>query len=312
MSPVVAITFELLSVGRVYAVLKLYDRRFGRGLRRIYGKHCPHSLDAEAKFQSFVREGKAEPFLEELQNEKRTSFLPGMPGDSYDEKPDGPAKFEAALYQTCIEDFECETQTYERLREFQGESIPQLYAHVRLCGYVPSELVDTSMASYFEVKGVMIQRIVGYNLQDLPTSYLAPKDPKEWQDIVQLAVDAAWEINQRGVIMGDCKTRNVVVDGKAQRPFLIDFAQCYFKDKMFDDSGSEAGSVKEDGDSVTDVEHDVDVEYMNCARTHGNPVAIGSVMATILKRQKGMKLEIRYPDWDQVIEDIRRSKVGQI
>ncbi|KUI68917.1 hypothetical protein VM1G_04586 [Cytospora mali] len=294
MSPVVAITFQTESHGRVNAVLKLYDRRFGRDLRRIYGKHCPHNPDDEARFQSFVREGKAGPFLEGLQNEIRTSFLPPAPGHSYDETPDGPAKFEAALYQQCIEDFECE-----------------VYAHVRLRSYVPPELANTPMASYFEVKGIMMQRIVGYNLQDLPTSYLAPQDPKEWQDIVQLAVDAAWEINQRGVIMGDCKTRNVVVDGETQRPFLIDFAQCYFKDKMFDESGSETASSKEDEDFEVGVESDIDVEYINCVRSNDNPGAIGSIMTTIMKRQKGMELDIRYPDWDKVIEDIRRSKVGQ-
>ena len=43
-----------------------------------------------------------------------------------------------------------------------------------------------------------------------------------------------------------------------------------------------------------------------------NPGAIGAVMGTLLLQTKGMKLDIKYPDCNKIINDIKRSKAGRL
>jgi hypothetical protein len=122
---------------------------------------------------------------------------------------------------------------------------------------------------------------------------------------VQSAVDAAYHINMRGVIMNDCAPRNVMVkQGDSQTPFIIDFAQCWFKDrliKLWEDIGLG------DEDSEDEEEWNPDVEYCQRLRSHDNPADIGAVMANLLLRATGMKLDIKYPDYDKMIDDISRD-----
>ncbi|KNA98578.1 hypothetical protein FOXG_02899, partial [Fusarium oxysporum f. sp. lycopersici 4287] len=52
--------------------------------------------------------------------------------------------------------------------------------------------------------------------------------------ILQRAVDSAQEINKWGIVLGDRAPRNVAVDQTSHQVFLVDFAQCFFRDTMFD------------------------------------------------------------------------------
>lgn len=309
MSTVLDVVFETDSGSRVQAVLKLYDRRFGRDIRSGVcvhkdgpSMHYPHSAPAEARFQSFVREGKVGPFLEELEQEKRSSDIPLSTARSYDKTPDGPVKYEAALYLEFREHFECETEAYARLGDFQGNSIPQIFAHISLCS-APPDLLEPSMASYFVIKGVLLQRITGFNLFHLSTS--PTLDPGIWLDIIHRAMDATRDINLRGIILLDCSARNVVVEGGTNRLFIIDFAQCEHKDKLIADMLAYRESQT---DSSEDEDFDGDVEYLENVRFHDNTGAIGCVMAGRIERLKGVKLAIRYPDWEKMMEDVMRSK----
>ncbi|KAI5862901.1 hypothetical protein GGS23DRAFT_570041 [Durotheca rogersii] len=304
MSPVMDVIINTRSGSRFRAVLKLYDRRFGIDLRRIRNRIMPLITADEAEFQSFVRRGKMGPFISELEEEKKTEILPRSPSHFHDDTPEGNAKYEAALWQSCVEYFDCETEAYARLRDLQGRSIPRMYAHVRLVlgnSDVPRDLLQSPMARYFEIKGVLLELIHGYNLSDLPTSPLAPSDPKKWPGIVQSAVDFAHEINRRGVLMGDCAPRNVVVDKRSQTPFIIDLAQCGFKDKMIE-------AWKEWDE---DEDWDPDVDYCEQMITRDNPGAIGAVMRMRLQRIKGMELDINYPNCMKIIDDIKRCKAGR-
>ncbi|KAF8202518.1 hypothetical protein BJ912DRAFT_842750 [Pholiota molesta] len=291
MSPVMDVTIHTESGAHIRAVLKLYDRRFGTDLRSIRREHAPHTAADEAVFQSFVREGKMGPFLRELEEGKKTALIAPKASHLRDGTPEGSAKYEAALWQQCNDHFDCETEAYARLGDLQGRSIPRMYAHVCLAPQSADAPPEPQTARYLEVKGVLLELIPGYNLWDLPTSPLAPADPETWPDIVQSAVDAAHDINRRGVIMQDCGPRNVVVDERAQTPFIIDLAQCCFRDKMieaWEEAGEASGEEDEDWDP--------DVEYWERVMGFDNPGAIGAVMTTILLQTKGMKLDIKYPD----------------
>jgi hypothetical protein len=253
-------------------------------------------------------------FLEELQQTNRTSVITPQPCHVLGDPPYTPedkAKFEAALWQECDEYFDCETEVYSRLEDLQGKSIPRLYAHVRLVSRdsdAPRELLQPQMARYFDVKGILIELIPGYNLWDLATSPLAPQDRGTWPALVQSAADAAHHINTRGIIMDDCAPRNVMVkQGDSHTPFIIDFAQCRFKDrliKLWEDIG------RGDENSEEEEEWNPDVEY--CERLHegSNPAAIGAVMTTRLLRATGMKLDIKYPNYDMIIDGIKRGKTA--
>ncbi|KAH6949050.1 hypothetical protein BKA56DRAFT_560015 [Ilyonectria sp. MPI-CAGE-AT-0026] len=45
-------------------------------------------------------------------------------------------------------------------------------------------------------------------------------------------MDAVHEINTLGIILNHCSPHNVIVRRKSHEQFIIDLAQCWFKDKM--------------------------------------------------------------------------------
>ncbi|KAF4448626.1 hypothetical protein F53441_8002 [Fusarium austroafricanum] len=248
------VTFENSSGICSSAILKLYDRRFGTNLRSGEdGKYSPCRSQDEAAYQSFLRQGKMGPFLEELEEEYRTALIPPVAYEfSEDEdRPDGrhveaTARFEAALWYEADQHFKDEAEAYQRLGDLQGESIPRVYAH-------------SNSEDYLSVNGILIEKIQGFNLRDLATFLPVPSDYAEWTAIVQRAVDTAHEVNKRGIILLDSGPRNVMVDLDSKTPFIIDLAQCYFKDRMFD-LWEKLGWGEDDGDGNED-EDDEDPWY---------------------------------------------------
>lgn len=320
MSPVLnVVLFGFDDSGRRFhfqAVLKLYDRRFGERLRRYRGEHVPHTAERELAFQSFVRRGMMARFLRqgaedpEVGDEQRqgaktpedlvSAQLPLSPRNK-DSKPN--AEFEAAVWEECEKNFNCETQAYERLKDLQGKSMPRMYAHVRLLlpiPNVPQDLLDSpDTARYFEVKGVILERVPGYPLYDLPTSHLAPSNMELWAGIVQAAVEAVHEIDSRGVLNNNCSPYNIVVNCNSHTPFIIDFASCWFKEQMIQ-QWKENGRMDDDDDP--------DIEYWEEVVTANNEGAIGEVMTARLRQMKGLELNIRYPNSEKILEDMKRSK----
>ncbi|KAH6884901.1 hypothetical protein B0T10DRAFT_517592 [Thelonectria olida] len=315
MSPVMKVTIEDKSGSNHRAVLKLYDRRFGCDLRDVLGKHARLTSEDEAIFQSFVERGEIGPFLQELEEQQRTELFPPRPHYQLDDPSEGPsedpskgqARYEAALWQACGELYDCETKAYARLKDVQGSSIPRLYAHVRLVRFpadVPQDLLqDPQTARYFEIKGILLQLIPGYNLRNIHTSPLGPSDTNMWSTIVQSAVDAAHDINKRGVIMEDCQPRNVMVDQHSHSPFLIDLAQCTFKDDLIELWGTENEEEEEEAEGWPP-----EVKYWDLVRSRGNHCAIGAVMTKRLENDRGIKLNIQYPNCDKLVEDALEGK----
>lgn len=138
------------------------------------------------------------------------------------------------------------------------------------------------------------------------------------------------------VLLLDCSLYNVMVDKESHHPFIVDLAQCGFIEEMYeedeeDEEGSSVGDEAPDsgdkapdegdgyrgsengdeGSQVDECDLDPEIRYWNSVRSYGNPVAIGLVMAGRLKREKGVSINLRYPDYDAIIAAIRRQHEQQ-
>ena len=249
------------------------------------------------------------PFLREVDEAHETEDIPPSPAGFLEDGAEGPTKYEAAQWRECREYFRCETRAYAELRDLQGELIPRMLAHVRLVSggdlEVPPDLRETA-APYFELKGVLLERIDGYKLEDI-TSLLTtcpPKNLKEWQQIIQAAADAAHVINEHGILMQDSSPHNVMVDKRSQTPRIIDFAQCLFRDELADQWHKWGWHEEADKDE----DWDPDVEYWERAHQQEDPVAIGCVAVHRVQKATGVKLEIAYPDYAKIISGVKRGK----
>ena len=315
------------------AVLKLYDRRFGTTLRReVTGpsqkfEPYPHTTAIEAAYRDFIRKEDLGAFLHDVEQENRASIWQVSPRDFLDGSPEGLAKYEAVTWHMCQEYFDRETRAYAKLSELQGKAIPRLYAHVRLSlpqnnivPCPPDLLERPEIRQYFEVKGILIELVDGYELSALVESTTPPSDPEKWQDIIQAAVDRAHEVNCHGVRMTDCSIYNVVVDKQSHQPFIIDLAQCGFIEEMYEDDEDEESSADEEAedddqqgseggyaDSLV-VDPDPEVRYWDSVRAVHNPGAIGAVIQKRLGREKGVTITPKYPDYDAIIAAIRQKR----
>ncbi|KAK4140468.1 uncharacterized protein C8A04DRAFT_39846 [Dichotomopilus funicola] len=252
-------------------------------------KPAPHTRKNEVTFEAFVRGGMMPAFLRYRKERNETETFPVRAPEFLDE-PDRAEDYEH---------FECETETYYRLADHQGTLVPHIRAHVSLSATKLPTIIPQEVAPYFEVRGILLERIDGYCLDDL---MLGPPPPnlRTWHHIIQSAVDTAYEINKRGVIMEDCAPRNVVVDKESQTPRIVDLAQCMFREEMVSYWCQSGWDEDEDWDP--------DVEYWEEVSTMSNPGAIGAVMANRIQRKMGVKMDFRYPDWNAIIAGIKLRK----
>ncbi|KAL2126355.1 hypothetical protein VTI74DRAFT_1129 [Chaetomium olivicolor] len=302
MSVVLAVTLQIYHGPPIHCVLKVYDRRFGSCLRYILKKKtAPITWESEAAFEGFVRRGMMPGFLRYLKKRNETEDFAVTAREFLDEgnRTDGLAKYEATLWRECIEHFECETKAYDRLADCQGRLVPRVLAHVSL-STTQLAAMPPEIAPYFEVKGILLERIDGFCLEDLTLATPLPSNLRTWQQLIQSAADAAHEINRCGIIMEDCAPRNVVVDKQSHTPRIIDLAQCRFRDELVE-QWYKWEWHEDDG-------WDPDVEYWEQARSTDNPGAIGAVMVNLVQKKTGAKLPIRYPDYRAIIAGIRRRK----
>ncbi|KAL9566587.1 hypothetical protein ACKAV7_009502 [Fusarium commune] len=258
------------------AIVKLCDRRFGTQFCECYDENIPYCDQAKAAYHSFLQRGAMGPFLEELDDEQSTpDVIPRTASDIRDE-PDGVARFEAALWRSANKHFKTQTEAYMRMRDHQGVLIPKLYAVLR----VVTVKEDSREDEYLDIHGILLKPIAGHSLSDLITAPCAPVTKKEWLSTVQRAVDSAHEISISEV-------------------FLVEFAQGFSGDTMFD-------SWEEDAE-----DRDVDAEYCEVARVHNNPAAIRLPMARRLQQKFGWKLDIVYPESDDLLPKSKCQTPGQ-
>ncbi|RYP81140.1 hypothetical protein DL769_002149 [Monosporascus sp. CRB-8-3] len=261
------------------AILKLFDRRFG-DLRKLstYAPEYPHTQQIEAAWQDYVRRGSAEVLFDYFRrrDEEEGPGMYELP-DSDEEEPEWekPGKREGVICYKNQMYHANEVQAYRELQALQGRCIPRFMASVTLnMPSVPPDLPPT----YFEVRGVLLQKVYGFELTDLLSKL--PDNPLAWEEIIQNSVDAAKEINRAGVIHMDCSPRNVLVarlDEHTFQPFIIDFALSAFKWQF------------EDTDDLLDLNGFQCNVHMN-----NNPKAIGVSMVSDVEKATGYKPRINY------------------
>ncbi|KAI0100775.1 hypothetical protein GGR51DRAFT_531647 [Nemania sp. FL0031] len=286
-SPAVAV--NLYIDGVVYeAVLKLYDRRFGEirqrwefdGTRRPQ----PHTKESEAAFQDFARTEMLVPILNRLQHADLMWDLyrcEQTPSEDEDEemKPERErlAEEEIEFYYQMRKRYIREVRVYDKLKWLQGRGIPHLFTTVTL--QMPSAPSDIE-SSYFQIPGILIEKIDGFSLIDLVTE-IPEGPPNLWDEIVQEATNLAVKINRAGVLDGDSQPRNVLVTGGMGNNYevcRIDFGEA---------------NIESDWRYHREDEPDY---FKQCAETCSNPSAIGAVMAAKVKRLTRVKLDIWFDE----------------
>ncbi|KAF5557277.1 serine threonine kinase fnkB [Fusarium napiforme] len=291
MSPVMQVRFHDRR-----AILKVYDRRCGTYLRECHEKHIPCTAQVEAAYQSFLNSGAMGPFLEEMDHDEATSEFPRTSA-GIRQGPDGMARFEAALWRITDRQFRTEAEVYERLKDLQGVLIPELYALVHVVS--PGATAASPKKDYQTVYGILLQHIPGVNLDDMIEEESRPTTQKGWTSLIQQAIDATYEINKRGVILYDSAPRNVVVEASTFRPFIVDFAQCFFKDKLIQEC-VDSGVARQGWDG--------DAEFCETAQKFDNCGAVGRSMVRRLRDSFGFTVEVRYPKAGELLRDIKRQR----
>ncbi|KAI1278341.1 hypothetical protein F5Y07DRAFT_361495 [Xylaria sp. FL0933] len=270
------------------AVLKLYDRRFGelRKRRELDGERRPqpHTEESEAAFQDSVRSGTVARVLDRL---KHADLMWDLhiynytPPDEEDEETKSErvrlAEEEAEFYYKIQKRYTNEVRAYDKLKCLQGRGIPRFFKAVTL--QMPSAPPDIEL-SYFQVPGILIEKIDGFNLSNLVTEM--PAGPPElWAEIVQKGTNLATQINRSGVLDDDSQPRNALVtrgDDSTYQVWRIDF-----------------GEASLDSDLIYCCEDEPDL-FKQCATSAGNPYAIGMVMASKVERLTGVKLNIIFDE----------------
>ncbi|KUI65225.1 hypothetical protein VM1G_00030 [Cytospora mali] len=271
MSPAVEVQWLSSSGETRTAVLKLFDRRYGsRGHLHEYG----HNPGVEACWQKYVQSGQAPglfKYIEKADWEKGKGVWDICPFEVDEDTADTwetIAKKEGRLQYRALENWRNEIRAYEHLEGLQGKCVPLFFGTTSF-SYTPAG----SDPQYFQVGGILIQRISGFILGDLLDLMEASPDV-DYQGLCQRAVEVAEEVNECGVINYDCKPRNMIVQTPTMRPFMIDFAQCSFRE-----------------DFASDDEYNQTVEYW------GNPIGFGGVVATRLNRVLKLGITIQYGPW---------------
>ncbi|KAI0433763.1 hypothetical protein F5Y09DRAFT_338359 [Xylaria sp. FL1042] len=280
-----AVVVNLHKDGGVHeVVLKLYDRRFSE-LRERWefdsGKRPqPHTEESEAAFQDAARSGMVARVLDRLKHADLMWALRNYnytPLDEEDEesKPERVrlAEEEAEFYYQIQKRYTNEVRVYDKLKSLQGHCIPRFFKAVTL--QMPSAPSDLD-SSYFQVPGVLIEKINGFNLTNLVTE-MPTGPPDLWAEIVQKATDLAIKINRAGVLDNDSQPRNALVTRREDNTYhvwRIDFGEASLESDL--------------------AFHHVDEPdfFKQCAESAGNPSALGLVMATKVERLTGVKLDI--------------------
>ncbi|KAI0007203.1 hypothetical protein F4779DRAFT_593072 [Xylariaceae sp. FL0662B] len=282
MSPVMAVQVRKEEGYQEEAILKLFDRRFGDSRKEspyTDDPPKPHTERAEAAFRDYVRRGLVKPLFDNIKRKEDLFDNEGIWEDSEsdDDKIEWEklAEEEGKIQYIMQRYYANEIQAYKELQALQGRCVPRFISSVTLD--MPSAQPDLP-PTYFQVTGILLQRIHGFNLSELvPT---IRNGPSLWEEIVQSAVDAIAEVNRAGVLNLDARPENVVVaklDDRTFQPFLVDFAHSAFKWQYED----------------TD-----DMDNMNGWRSNvhmrDNQGAIGSVMRKKIKRITGYKLKLKH------------------
>lgn len=210
------------------AFLKLYDRRFSRGLRHnLYVD--PWKPAIENAYIHSIQTGTVHQFLYNLHHVR--DFQEDTE-DDWDNAQD-----EAFVADKALQYYTAEAAVYNALRECQGKVIPRLLAAVDL-NLTPPGADDHEL---FHVKGLLLEYIDGFSLENLTDH--APRSA--WQDIVDQAVAATHVLGDHNILDWDRRPINFMVTPKEEGGFrvaMIDFGVARFRRE--DESDSDWGRAK--------------------------------------------------------------------
>jgi len=239
------------------AILKLFDRRFADGLRRLY-RFEPWSPETEASYVKFVTNMHAKKVFDELDEEENEADDSDDGDEDDDQEPDeasesqsdyeqGPAANEAVLQHYSRKIYSNEVRVYKMLEALQGQMIPKFLAAVHL---LPDNGdIALQLRQYVDVGGILLQYIEGFDLFEIETR--APAD--KWQSICDEAVCVVDHTSAHDFINNDVRPGNFIVKGPrpdgSYQVFQIDFGQVYFREgapwekwrerkRLFDEEGA--------------------------------------------------------------------------
>ena len=205
------------------AMLKAYDRRFSKWLRR-WMKAAPPTTASEEAYAELVKSVGAARVGEELDSD-----LGSIIDTDWD-----PAVTELDLHDYCLDRFDAETQTYHKLKHLQGMEIPYLIAEGRLQLSPSQESIETMSLTedFFQVKAILMEFIDGYMMEDMPKH--APR--KKWGDIVTEGVRIGRLIDDYSMLNEQFVLESFMVSPLASkngedeyRVVMLDFAVCRFR-----------------------------------------------------------------------------------
>lgn len=197
-----------------------------------------------------------------------------------EDDPDRSARFEGALQYDALRHFRNETTAYERLAEVQGQYIPKLIAHVRVSlgsDETKTAGINADDSKFFQINGILMEQIEGFSLDKLPSNPTL-LDEGEWKNVLQRVVDTAKDINERGVVLGDCRPGNVLIRASSETPFFHDFAQA----TTFDPNHRK--------------------QLFEAVVQNNNPGNLVKRLVSCLETRKNAKLGIKFPEMDQVMD----------
>ncbi|KAI0594418.1 hypothetical protein F4775DRAFT_574140 [Biscogniauxia sp. FL1348] len=226
--------------------LKLYDRRLSDALRKDHDAAAWTST-IESDFTNFVKNENAAAWLKGIIHEESD-----RDGETDYERGWSRAQTESYLTYQCAMLHNMEVVVYKRLKEHQGEKIPKLLAPVSLNsqdptggfhkreGLFPNNATSHDMwNTMFEIRGIMVEFIDGFDLSTLGEGKFAPRD--KWQQIVSDAADVVHIMDDKNILNKDVRPENFLViprrvNSSHYQPKMIDFGLC----RLRQDSESEA------------------------------------------------------------------------
>lgn len=150
-----------------HSILKLYNWRYATQLRQDH-QIDPWTQSYDDAYRGFVENGDAAKYIATLDDDDEDE----IDGESWDTTQD-----EAYLFAFSRDLHKCEVKAYDYLKDLQGKNVPRFFANVHVN-------VFCTKNSLFEVQGIMIEFIKGYNLSDL-----AKNEPQSaWQSICDRAI----------------------------------------------------------------------------------------------------------------------------
>jgi hypothetical protein len=211
--------------------LKMCDRRAAEELRDEYGVP-PWSDDIENVYVNGVQSGAVEAVHKGLRDVP--DFLDDN-GSDWDEGED-----EAFLDDWQRKLYEAEVETYDRLKEYQGQYYPRLLATVKLDISPPNAILSAEQRELHQQKGFLLQYLHGFTLRDM----IAKAPAAAWQDIVDQGIKTVDILGDHDIVNKDVRLDNFIIVPRIHtyQVFMIDFGLCRFRRP--DESDAEWGRVK--------------------------------------------------------------------